>query len=246
MIDYFAPEIADELKANAPLPGKGLYDALVRAIDILAAGLALVVFGAPMLAIALAIKLGDGGPVFFRQERLGKGGRPFRIFKFRSMVVNAEQRGAKWRVAKGDARVTRVGKLLREFHLDELPQLFNVLAGQMSLVGPRPALVFQKDYYEAWEMPRLAVTPGMTGLSQVSGGNALNWDERILIDVYYVRHRNFGMYLSILMQTMMQIFVKKGIYTKDGTVKGWTRGVPDWYKEGQATAPPAREVTTDA
>jgi lipopolysaccharide/colanic/teichoic acid biosynthesis glycosyltransferase len=115
----------------------------------------------------------------------------------------------------------------------------------MSLVGPRPALLFQQDYYEAWELPRLAVPPGMTGLSQVSGGNALNWDQRILIDVYYVRHRHFGMYVWILLQTVLQIFVKKGIYTADGTVKGWTRPVPDWYQEG-GKAPAAQEVSTDA
>ncbi len=244
MVDFYAPEIAAALKENPPLPRKTGYDLLVRAIDILAAGLALVVFGAPMLAIAIAIKLQDGGSVFFRQERMGKDGKAFRIFKFRSMIVNAEQTGAKWRMTKGDSRVTRIGKLLREFHLDELPQLFNVLSGQMSLVGPRPALMFQQDYYEAWEKPRLAVTPGMTGLSQVSGGNALNWDERILIDVYYVRHRTVGMYLSILIRTVLQIFVKKGIYTKDGAVKGWTRGVPDWYTEGEAK--PKDEVTTNA
>ncbi|HOF89732.1 MAG TPA: sugar transferase, partial [Armatimonadota bacterium] len=144
-----------------------------------------------------------------------------------------------------DRRVTRVGKILREFHLDELPQLFNVLLGQMSLVGPRPALLFQQEYYEAWERPRLAVPPGMTGLSQVSGGNALNWDQRILIDVYYVRHRHIGMYLWILAQTVRQIFVKQGIYTADGTVKGWTRPVPDWYTEG-GEASPAREGAPDA
>lgn len=244
MVDFFAPEVVDTLKANPPLPRKGGYDAVVRCIDFLAAAIALLIFGPLMLVLALLIKLGDGGPVFFRQERTGKGGRAFRIFKFRSMVVNAERAGAKWRVTKGDPRITRIGKILREYHLDELPQLVNVLSGEMALVGPRPALMFQQDYYEDWEKSRLAVTPGMTGLSQVSGGNALNWDQRILIDVYYVRHRNLGMFLWILAQTVVQIFVKKGIYTAEGTVTGWTRPVPDWYNEGGEK--PAQEVSPDA
>lgn len=162
MVDYFAPEIVEALKANPPLPRKGGYDALVRLIDILAAVTALLVFGPLMLVLALAIRLGDGGPVFFRQERMGKGGKGFRIFKFRSMVVNAEQSGAKWRMTKDDRRVTRVGKILREFHLDELPQLFNVLAGEMSLVGPRPEVPRYVARYTPAQRRVLDLPPGIT------------------------------------------------------------------------------------
>lgn len=235
MIDYFRDDIVSALKANTPVPPRRLYDLVVRIVDVLVAGLGLLILSPFFCLIALATKLQDGGPVFFRQERMGKVGKPFFIIKFRTMVVNAEQVGQKWRIEKNDKRVTRIGKILREFHLDEFPQLINVLQGEMSLVGPRPALVFQKDYYDEWEMARLAVPPGMTGLSQVSGGNALNWDQRILIDVYYVRHRKFIMFCWILIQTFIQIFVKKGIYTKEGNVTGWTRPVPDWYKNNTTT-----------
>lgn len=246
MKNCFAHDIVAELHANPPLSRKKAYDVVVRAIDILIVVPSLVVIAPLMAVIAMAIKIDDGGPVFFRQERLGKGGLAFRIIKFRSMVMNAEQVGAKLRIAKGDIRITRVGKVLREYHLDELPQLFNVLIGVMTLVGPRPALVFQRDYYEDWEMPRLAVRPGITGLSQVSGGNVLDWDKRILIDVYFVRHRNFVMYLHVLIKTGMQIFAKKGIYTRDGSVKGWSRPVPNSHGDVDEAPPVAQAVTTDA
>jgi lipopolysaccharide/colanic/teichoic acid biosynthesis glycosyltransferase len=203
----------------------------------LAVAIAGLTLTAPFLvAIALAIRLHDGDPVFFRQRRLGLDGKTFAIYKFRSMVVNAEQIGAKLRVAKNDARITPVGRILREFHLDEIPQLFNVLRGEMGLVGPRPAVPFQKDFYAAWEMARLSVRPGLTGLSQVSGGNALNWDDRILIDVYFVHKRHLGMFFMILATTFVQLFMKKGIYTTEGCVKGWTRPVPDSYFEETDTS----------
>ncbi len=230
-LKYLAPEVVEQLKLNEPVKNRPIFDVITRLIDILAALAALIIAGFVMIVAAIAVKFYDRGPVFFRQERLGKGGKPFKMFKFRSMIVDADKVGAKLRLAKDDKRITPVGKILREFHLDELPQFFNILAGQMSLVGPRPALTFQKDYYEPWEMPRLAVRCGATGLSQVSGGNALSWDDRIIIDVYYARHRNLFLYFKIVFLTIVQVFYKKGIYTKEGAVKGWTRGVPDWYKD---------------
>jgi lipopolysaccharide/colanic/teichoic acid biosynthesis glycosyltransferase len=238
MVDCSSSKVIESLKVNSPVMEKPIYDALVRGIDLLVSAIGLVACSPVLLTIAVLVKISDGGPVFFRQERLGKAGRPISIIKFRTMVVNAEQIGNRWRMAKNDVRVTRVGRLLREYHMDELPQLFNVLRGEMSLVGPRPALVFQKDYYEPWELPRLMVVPGITGLSQVSGGNSLNWDQRIIIDVYYVRHRNIGMYARILSKTFLQLFLKHGVYNQDGKVQGWTRPVPDWYREH--ASPPQR------
>jgi lipopolysaccharide/colanic/teichoic acid biosynthesis glycosyltransferase len=235
MIDFFSKEIVASLKANPPLAAKPVYDTVVRAIDVVASLTGLLLTSPLLCVIALLVKLGDGGSVFYRQERTGKGGRSFYILKFRTMVVNAEHIGAKLTLAKHDTRVTRVGRFLREFHLDELPQLVNVLWGQMSLVGPRPALAFQKDYYEAWELPRLHVAPGITGLSQVSGGNALDWDDRILIDVYYVRNRSFRMYFEILARTFLQLFARGGVYNRDQQVRGWNRPVPDWYQPSHSS-----------
>lgn len=226
MLNYLDSQIVASLKENGPLPRKPVYDFVVRLIDVMASGVGLLVISPLLGLIALGIKWQDGGPVFFRQDRAGRGGRGFRILKFRTMIVHAEKVGDGLSMTRNDPRVTRFGKFLREFHLDELPQLVHVLTGEMSLVGPRPALLFQKDHYEAWEMPRLSVAPGITGLSQVSGGNELNWDERIVIDVYFVRNRNPGMYVWVFAQTFLQLFVKKGIYASDGKVKGWTRALP--------------------
>ncbi|MBI2843332.1 MAG: sugar transferase [Armatimonadetes bacterium] len=224
-------DVIERMKSNPAVRARPVYDALTRVIDVLAAACGLLCFWPLMFIVAAAIKLTSRGPVFFRQERLGRRGVNLRIIKFRTMAENAEFSGEKLRVAANDTRITPVGKVLREFHLDELPQLFNVLLGQMSLVGPRPAIPFHKDYYQAWEMPRILVRPGMTGLAQVSGGNALSWDERIAIDVYYVRNRNLAMYARILFLTFAQLFIKKGVYTADGSVKGWTRPLPDWYEK---------------
>ncbi len=243
--DYFAPEIVAHLRENEPLRAKPCYDGFLRAVD-LAVSITGIIFLSPLLGVlALLVKIQDGGPVLFRQERLGRDGIPFAIFKYRTMIIDAETRGAKWQMTKNDSRVTRIGRFLRSYHLDELPQLINVLRGDMSLVGPRPALVFQKDYYEAWERPRLAVRPGITGLSQVSGGNRMNWDQRILVDVYYVRYRSFGMWAYILAKTVLAVFMKKGITTADGCVKGWTRPVPDWYRDPHAS-PRQQEIEPHA
>jgi lipopolysaccharide/colanic/teichoic acid biosynthesis glycosyltransferase len=230
-IKYLAPEVVEDLKRNGPITPKPLFDKFTQLVDIAIAVIVLILAGPVMLLISLAIKLYDRGPVFFWQERLGKNGVPFKIIKFRSMVPNAANIGAKLRIVKDDQRITPIGRILRESHLDELPQLFNVLKGEMTLVGPRPALTFQRDYYEQWEMTRLCVTPGMTGLSQISGGNELNWDDRIIIDAYYVRHRNVLLYFKILLLTIVQLFYKQGVYTKESTVQGWTRPVPDWYRD---------------
>lgn len=219
-------ETKNQLKANLPLPGKRSFDLTVRCFDATASFLGGIIISPLILIIAICIRICDGGSIFYRQSRMGKNGQPFEIIKFRTMCENAEEIGAGLRIIRDDPRITPVGKILRDFHLDELPQLINVIKGDMSLVGPRPALVFQKDYYEDWEMQRLAVRPGITGLSQVIGGNKLNWDDRIVIDVFYVRNRTLTFYLKVLLLTIAKVFKRSGVYTSAGEVKGWTRPVP--------------------
>ncbi len=157
-----------------------------RLLDLAVGVAVLVVAGLPMLAIALAIRLEDGGPVFYRQERIGLKGRPFRLTKFRSMVLGAEHKGAGILVERNDNRITRVGKFLRKLSLDELPQVFDVLRGDMSLVGPRPGLRYQAELYDAEQRRRLDVRPGITGWAQVNGRNSIRWPERIRLDLEYV------------------------------------------------------------
>ncbi|HTL98116.1 MAG TPA: sugar transferase, partial [Holophagaceae bacterium] len=165
------------------------YDLPKRLIDVVAAGAGLVLVSPLLLAAAVAIRLEDGGPALFRQTRAGRGRRPFRIFKFRSMVVDADRLLDASGKPTGQ-RVTRVGKLLRFTSLDELPQLLNVLLGDMSLVGPRPGLPEQAERYDATQLRRFEVRPGLTGLAQVKGRNTLKWSERLRYDVEYVDGRS--------------------------------------------------------
>lgn len=193
-----------------------------RAFDIVGATLGIVV-GAPLLAlIAIAIKIDSPGPVFFTQTRVGKNHRQFRIVKFRSMYVGAEeeqQRLLELNEADGplfkirdDPRLTRVGAFLRHTSLDELPQLFNVLAGEMSLVGPRPPIPSEVSRYQPWHIQRLGVPGGMTGLWQVSGRSELTFDEMVLLDIYYIEHWSPWLDLQILLRTIPKVLLAKGAY----------------------------------
>jgi lipopolysaccharide/colanic/teichoic acid biosynthesis glycosyltransferase len=173
-----------------------------RLLDLVLAGGVLVVAGLPMLLIAALIKLEDRGPVFYRQERVGRGGRPFRLTKFRSMCVGAEHRGAGILVERNDTRITRVGRVIRKLSLDELPQLFDVLRGDMSIVGPRPGLRYQAELYDDEQRRRLAVRPGVTGWAQVNGRNAIAWPERIRRDLEYVDRIGLLMDLGIMLRTI--------------------------------------------
>lgn len=188
-----------------------------RTLDVACSAGALLVLALPFALLAAAVKLGDGGPVFFRQERVGKGGRPFRVWKFRTMVVDAVSKGLGVTVAAGDERITRVGRVLRDLGLDELPQLVNVLVGEMSLVGPRPTLAYQVERYDAFQRRRLEVRPGITSLAVVRGRNALSWAERIELDVWYVDHASLGLDLRILFRTLWCVLVtREGLYGKGG------------------------------
>jgi lipopolysaccharide/colanic/teichoic acid biosynthesis glycosyltransferase len=164
---------------------------------------------------ALAVKL-DGGPALYRQTRVGKDGRDFELFKLRTMVVGAERMGAGYAVDRGDGRITRAGRLLRRLSLDELPQLWNVVRGEMSIIGPRPTLRYQVERYDARQRRRLELKPGLTGWAQVNGRAQLPWAERIELDLWYVEHRSFAVDVRILLRTPLALF--------GGTYKGESGG----------------------
>lgn len=197
----------------AALPDWRGYLFVKRAADVTLSLAALAVL-VPMAVMALAVKLASPGPVFYRQERLGKNGKPFQLVKFRSMRTDAEKTGDQW-TKEHDPRVTRMGHVMRVCRLDELPQFWGVVKGDLSLVGPRPE---RAVFYEAFEKyipgfkQRLMVTPGITGLAQVNGGYDLKPAEKIQYDVEYIKHQSFGMDMVILMKTAMTILL--------GT-KGW-------------------------
>ena len=166
--------------------------------------------------IAGLVKLDTPGPAFFRQERIGKDGHPFIAYKFRSMVDRATSLGLGLNVAVDDSRITRVGKFLRTTSLDELPQLFNVIKGEMSLVGPRPTLAYQVARYDEVQRRRLLVKPGITGWAQVNGRNAIPWEERIKLDVWYVENWSLWLDFRIMFRTLKTWVRKEGLYGPSG------------------------------
>jgi lipopolysaccharide/colanic/teichoic acid biosynthesis glycosyltransferase len=193
---------------------------LSRALDVVLAAVLLVV-AAPLLALAaLAIRLESRGPVFYRQLRVGRGGEPFQLWKLRTMVPGAESIGAGIYVIEGDSRITRVGRLLRRFSLDELPNLVNVLRGEMAMVGPRPTVQEQVDRYTDRQRRRLEVKPGITGWAQINGRTSLLWPERIELDVWYVENRSLRLDLRILLRTARMLATGHGLYSED-LKQGW-------------------------
>jgi lipopolysaccharide/colanic/teichoic acid biosynthesis glycosyltransferase len=203
------------------------YRVAKRSLD-LAASLLGLILASPILAlVAVAVKLESRGPVLFRQERLGLGGRPFTVYKFRSMFSSAEQArhrdhardlirgddsatqpGEKvWVPIAADPRVTRLGAFLRRSHLDELPQLVNIVRGEMSLVGPRPPIPYEVEVYEPWHLRRLSVVPGMTGLWQATAWGRVSFDEGVALDLAYIDRRSFGFDLRLIGRTLWQIAV---------------------------------------
>ena len=225
-IDIGADAIESRPALDATLPSTHYPRVIVRRnlrgkfiLDRIVAALILVALLPLLLIIALAIKLDSRGPVFFRQVRVGRNGRPFRMWKFRSMVVNAESARPATSDTDGvlfkrrrDPRVTRAGRVLRKLSLDELPQLINVLGCEMSLVGPRPALPDEVDQYPPEMRRRLLVKPGITGLWQVSGRSDLSWDDTVRLDTHYVEHLSLWMDLKILVLTPAAVFGRRGAY----------------------------------
>lgn len=203
-------------------------------IDIIGSVIGYVVLVIPFLIIAIAIKLDSRGSVFFRQERVGKNGRLFKTWKFRTMVEGAVNKGLGYNVAKDDPRITKVGRVLRNWGLDELPQLTNVFKGQMSIVGPRPTLKYQVDQYNGFQRKRLLVKPGITGWALIHGRNLLSWEERIKYDVWYVENWSLWLDLEVVFKTIMVVFIaRQGIYgkgeindefVKDNSSKGLNSG----------------------
>ena len=190
-----------------------------RALDVAGASVALAL-ASPVLGLAaLAVKLEDGGSVLYRQRRVGLRGEEFELLKLRTMVEGAERQGAGWAVNEGDPRITRVGRLLRRLSFDELPQLWNVVRGDMSLIGPRPTLSYQVERYTHRQRLRLEVKPGITGWAQIHGRARLPWEERIELDVWYVEHRSPWVDLRILLRTPLALL--------GGTYKGETGGWKD-------------------
>jgi lipopolysaccharide/colanic/teichoic acid biosynthesis glycosyltransferase len=190
-----------------------------RAVDIVVSSLALVI-SAPVLVVAIvAIRLESRGGAIYRQRRAGLHGRQFDVLKLRTMVAGAESIGAGLAVNENDPRITRVGALLRRTSLDELPNLVNVLRGEMSLIGPRPTLPVQVEQYTERQRGRLAIRPGITGWAQVNGRASLPWSERIELDLYYIAHRSLALDLRILLRTVAMVFGGGNLYK--GQAGGW-------------------------
>lgn len=185
-----------------------IYPYIKRGCDVIASATMIVVLSPVLLLTALVIKLESRGPVIFKQERLGFKGKPFKIYKFRSMVVGAEKQGSGVYSYKGDSRITRVGRIIRSTSIDELPQLLNILKGEMSLVGPRPALTYHPwtfDKYTVHQRRMFDVLPGVTGWAQVNGRKEVPWPERIELNIYYVEHLSFALDVRILFLTFFKV-----------------------------------------
>jgi lipopolysaccharide/colanic/teichoic acid biosynthesis glycosyltransferase len=194
-------------------------EAARRVFDVAVAGLALVVTAPLLLGAMVAIRLESPGHPVYRQRRVGRGSEQFDVLKLRTMVSGAETMGAGMAVSEGDARITRVGALLRRTSIDELPNLVNVLRGEMAIIGPRPTIPVQVAQYTERQRGRLAVRPGITGWAQVHGRTSLPWSERIELDLWYVEHRSWRLDLRILARTARMLVAGDGLYK--GTTGGW-------------------------
>jgi lipopolysaccharide/colanic/teichoic acid biosynthesis glycosyltransferase len=190
-----------------------VFDILKRLFDFLLGGVLLVILSPLLLSIAMAIRLGSRGPAIFRQERAGRNGKPFMLYKFRTMRLDVDPFGPSPR-SGDDPRLTRLGKFLREHSLDELPQLLNIVKGDMSLVGPRPLYVAQVGEWNERQKKRLLVKPGLTGLAQISGRGALTIEAKLELDVKYVEQAGLWLDIRILLVTVARVFARGGIYEK--------------------------------
>jgi lipopolysaccharide/colanic/teichoic acid biosynthesis glycosyltransferase len=209
-------------KRVSELANHRLPSAVERFIDVAVSSLALLALVVPFALVGLAIKLESRGPVFYCQKRAGKNGKPFKMVKFRTMVNGAEHMGLGFEVAQNDARITRIGNLLRALSLDEVPQLLNILKGEMSLVGPRPARLDQVEMFTPEEKGRMLVKPGLTGWAQVNGRNLITWKERIQLDLWYVSHESFWLNLKIVLMTVWVAFIaRSGQHGPEGVIRDY-------------------------
>jgi len=200
-----------------------LYNVSKRGLDIVVSLISLVILSWLLVFIAILIKLTNKGPVIFKQQRAGKDGRPFIFYKFRTMKSGVDPFGPSPKSGQ-DPRLTKVGKLLRERSLDELPQLFNILRGDMSIVGPRPLYLSQVNEWNERQKKRLLVKPGLTGLAQIQGRGEATREEKLELDVKYVESATFRLDCRIILQTLAQVFRRKGIYGKRYSQTEYTRG----------------------
>ena len=188
---------------------KNIFDVVV--------GVFLLLLIIPILVfIAVVIKLDSSGPVFFKQQRVGIKGKPFSIYKFRTMIVNAVNIGAGLNIVDNDPRITAVGKILRDWSLDELPQIINIVKGEMSFIGPRPTLQYQVDNYTDHQRKRLNMKPGVTGWAQINGRNNISWEERIELDVWYVDNWSLWLDMKIVLKTPTVVLNKDNVYSNTG------------------------------
>ena len=196
---------------------KKYYRKIIKALfDRTMSLLVLIILSPVFLIIAVLIKVDTSGPAFFIQMRVGKNGIPFKSIKFRTMIQRATETGLGINIQQDDERITRVGKFLRTWSLDELPQIFNVLKGDMSFVGPRPTLSYQVERYTEFQRKRLLVKPGITGWAQVNGRNAISWEQRIKLDVWYVENCSFWLDFKIILKTIKVVIKKEGLYGARG------------------------------
>jgi undecaprenyl phosphate N,N'-diacetylbacillosamine 1-phosphate transferase len=203
--------------------------AVKRVFDILLSSALIVLLLPLFLFIILLIKLDSAGPAFFVQERAGQFGRPFKIYKFRTMIQDAISMGDGVNVKQNDFRITKTGGFLREWSLDELPQIFNIFKGDMSFVGPRPTLMYQIKKYSEEQRKRLNMKPGLTGLAQINGRNNLSWPEKIKYDVQYVENFNLLLDIKILVKTIWVILGREGTYELTNNVKKGNENEPACY-----------------
>jgi undecaprenyl phosphate N,N'-diacetylbacillosamine 1-phosphate transferase len=200
---------------------RGFYRAVKRFLDVTASFLGLVLLSPLMLAVSILIKIDSRGPVIFRQTRIGRNGKVFEIYKFRSMCVGAEKTGSGVYSGKGDARVTRIGKILRATSIDELPQLLNILKGEMSFVGPRPPLTYHPWKYEEYtdfQKRMFEVRPGITGWAQVNGRKDVEWHKRIELNVWYVDHMSLLLDIKIMFMTAFKVLTNADNENSGATV----------------------------
>lgn len=200
---------------------RGFYRAVKRFLDVTASFLGLVLLSPLLLAVSILIKIDSRGPVIFRQKRIGRNGKVFEIYKFRSMCVGAEKTGSGVYSGKGDARVTRIGKILRATSIDELPQLLNILKGEMSFVGPRPPLTYHPWKYEEYtdfQKRMFEVRPGITGWAQVNGRKDVEWHKRIELNVWYVDHMSLLLDIKIMFMTVFKVLTNADNENSGATV----------------------------
>jgi undecaprenyl phosphate N,N'-diacetylbacillosamine 1-phosphate transferase len=224
---------------TAPRSPGGLYARFgKRTFDLFLGSIVMILTCPAMLVIALLIKIEDRGPVLYRQERIGRRGRPFFLTKFRSMVLDAENKGAGILVEKNDPRITKVGRVLRKLSLDELTQIFDVLRGDMSLVGPRPGLRYQAELYDDEQRRRLEVRPGITGWAQIKGRNAITWPDRIRLDLEYIDSMSLWRDIAIVFGTIPAVLSGADQIADADYWKNRRREIEESRKKGASSTGP--------